>query len=161
MIPTSRRSERGAAILLLLVTLVALLGIGAITMLAVQPGARPVAGRHEAEALQAAESGVAAALAWLRQGCDRGPLPERPAAIYGNGIAPGAEGNPFAAAADLAYEVTLLNDPTDPGGSQDTDGRLLVRSVGRRARAEVVVEAEIEDPGCPGEPDFAQAHSLP
>jgi len=148
--------ERGAAMLLLLVTLVALLGIGAVTMLAVRPDARPAARRHEAEALQAAESGLAAALSYLRRSCDRGPLPARPAELYGNGVAAGAPGSPFAAA-DLAYEVTLENDATDPGGERDTDGRLVVRSTGRSGRAEVVVEADIDDPGCPGEPAFDEA----
>lgn len=139
-----RRSahERGAALLLMLVTLVALLGIGAMTLVAVRPAARPLAPRHQSEALYAAESGVAAALSWLAGGCEHGELPARPAhpELFGNGVAPGEPGNPFDPAAGLSYEVTV-----DRAGE-----RLLVRSLGRRGRVEVIVEAEVEEEGCPG-----------
>jgi hypothetical protein len=146
-------SQSGAALLFLLVTLVALMGIGAVTMLAVRPEVRPTLGAGRAEALDAAESGVAAALIWLRRGCDRGVLPVRPPhpELFGNGVQAGQPGHPFRPEASLWYEVTIENDPTDPGGAVDTDGRLLIRSVGRCGRAEIVVEAEVDDPGCPGE----------
>jgi hypothetical protein len=126
--------------LLLLVTLVALLGIGALTLVAVRPTAQPAQARHHEEALHAAESGVQAALAWLGHGCEREAFPAHPPhpALYGNGFEP---------TAPLAYDVTI----------EDAGAGLRVRAIGRHGRAEVALEVDVEDPGCPGEPSLADA----
>lgn len=147
--------EAGAALVVTLVTITALLVLGALTVRNMR--AEPVRARTTDAALYAAESGVAAAVQHLRGRCpDFSPLvepknhaPQRPAEIAGNGVRPGAPGNLFDRVdpdADSWYEVTLLNNPGDPGldAGDDTDGVLVVRAVGHGpGRTSATVEVEV------------------
>lgn len=157
--PQQRQRRQGGAILVVtLVALVALLGVGALAMLAALSEIRSSAiTRFDRTALYAAESGVAAGLEHLRgQGAagerfsalvtPDNAAPLRPDAILGNGRRPGAEGNPFAEGSDAWYEVTVLNNPTDPGlaDGRDLDATLVLRSVGHGpGQTQVMIEVEV------------------
>lgn len=155
------RGERGAALIVALLALVALLGIGGITMLAVQSEIRSSGNdRFEQMALYAAESGAAAGMEYLRTNCNTTTLfstsvepnnvnPQSPAAIIGNSRMPGTAGNPFALGSQIWYQVILLNNREDGGlvAGNDEDGQIVLRSIGHgpnqtQVTLETVVVAE-------------------
>jgi hypothetical protein len=157
--------------LVVLVALTGLLGVGAFTVLSVQKGISQVGHeRHDAVALYAAESGVAAAVDFLRRGYDGGSQwsafvspsnqePLAPLEIPGNGVAPGSPGH--LAAGSSWYEVTILNNSDDAGfaAGLDADARIIIRSVGHGSGGSTaIVEVEVRPDGaavlsgrpCPG-----------
>ena len=118
--------------------------------------------RGHAQALLAAESGVWAAAAFLRANFAAGtywtpyvvlpdgggnPLGVVPAGIAGNGVPPGGVGNPFDAAAQSWYEVTLFNNRADPGLGvpADSDAVIVIKSTGHGPDgALVVLEVQVK-----------------
>ncbi|MFH0899914.1 MAG: pilus assembly PilX N-terminal domain-containing protein [Pseudomonadota bacterium] len=157
------RHQRGSALLITLVTLVALLGVGSAALLATLAEIRS-AGRARASqaALYAAESGMATAMELLRSQCDPTSLfsslvepananPQQPATILGNGIEPGQTGNAFSAATGEWYQVVVLNNGTDSGlaAGNDTDGILTLRITGfGPGGARTVLEMDVENSNC-------------
>jgi hypothetical protein len=137
----------------MLIVLVALGTIAGLTVISVQGGSAQVsAQRFSAMALYAAESGAAVTMEWLK-GQHQGQaftvqlgavLPDIP----GNGVQPGASGNLLSEDQQGWYEVMLLNNPGDPGGTaSDTDSTLVIQSTGygpngamRRLEWEVYLE---------------------
>jgi hypothetical protein len=125
-----------------IIALVALLGIGVVSMIAVRSDTKASGSdRFLQLALYAAESGSNAGMDYVRGACSgtstlsslvepNNVNPQQPAAIYGNDIRPGEPGNPFSTGA--WYEVTILNNLDDPGlaAGNDTDIRVIVHSVG-------------------------------
>jgi hypothetical protein len=159
----SRDPERGAALVLTLVTIAALLGLGAVTVLSMQSELGSSGqSRFQQQALYAAESGVAAAIDYLRGSCHPQELfsasvseanvdPPRPPQILGNGILPGQAGNPFNAEAGMWYEVELLNNASDSGlaAGDDTDAVVIARVTGHGPDNTVVtVEVEVRGNDC-------------
>jgi len=157
------REERGAALGLTLITVAALMGLGALTVHSVQMElAQSGQGRFAESALYAAESGVATGIEFLRGHCDATSkfgawvspanlTPPRPSQILGNGLGPGVTGNPFAATSDAWYEVSILNNREDPGfdAGTDDDGTVILHVVGHGAQqTNVTVEVEVRNPDC-------------
>ena len=155
--------ERGTALSLALITVAALMGLGATTLCSVQMELdHSGQSRFTESALYAAESGVATGMEFLRNHCDpttkfsawvspANVSPPQPAAIVGNGLQPGVTGNVFAAGSDEWYEVSILNNREDPGfaAGTDNDGTVIVRAVGHGPdQTTVAVEAEVQDPLC-------------
>src|SRR5262245_46191084 len=108
MFSTARNREQGAALVVTMVTLTALLGIGAVTILSTQSSLSAAGqSRFSQSALYTAESGASAGMEYLRNNCSSTQLftalvsagnasPQKPAGILGNGVLPGGAGNPFA-----------------------------------------------------------------
>ncbi len=166
--PTHRHTtEAGSVLIISMVALVALAGLGGFTALSVQSGvSAQSASRFQSVALYSAESGVAAAMQYLRTQIH--PInnwnalveknnvnPQQPVAIPGNGQKPGDPGYPFVSGAKPYagwYEVTVLNNESDPGfgrnktgpGLLDTDARLVLRVVGHGPNgATTTIEVDI------------------
>ncbi len=156
-----RDPERGAALVLTLVAVTALLGLGALTVLGVR--SELVASgqsRFSQAAVYAAESGAAAGMEFLRTNCSTQTLfsqwmsasnesPPSPEDIVGNGKEPGTEGNPFAG--ENWYEVSILNNVNDPGfpTAADTDGIVVLRATGYGPDQTVaIVELEVRNNLC-------------
>jgi len=123
---------------LMLIVMVALGTIAGLTVISVQGGATQASTQQfSAKALYAAESGAAAAMAWLRTQytlADRFTpvLGQTPAQLPGNGIQPGQSGNLLSDDQQGWYQVTLLNNPNDRGGSNlDTDSIVIIQVTGR------------------------------
>lgn len=139
-------------------TLTGLLLVSGLAVMHVQKAVR--AGAHErfsSVALFAAESGVAAAMDYLRDTLDpatywsglvspgNGTI-SAPAEIPGNGARPGS--GPAILSADLGawFEVSVRNNPDDPGfaAGDDLDGIVVVRAVGHGPDAALVtLEVEV------------------
>jgi hypothetical protein len=116
--------------------------------------------RFRTIATYAAESGVAAGLAYLREQYTTGTYwtslvspgnadPEMPEAVPGNGLRAG-QGGLFSDGSESWYEVTVLNNPTDPGfaAGTDADGRLILRATGYGPTgATAIVEVEVISSG--------------
>lgn len=133
-----RSGERGTAMVVMLIVLVALGTIAGLTVISVQGGAAQAsAQRFSSMALYAAESGAAAAMSWLRNRYD---APHRrfavtigdvPADLPGNGARPGEADNLLSEDQQGWYQVTLLNNRGDPGGTGgDTDSILVIQATG-------------------------------
>jgi hypothetical protein len=159
----SSREQRGAALSMALITVAALLGLGATTLCSVQMElAHSGQSRFTESALYAAESGVATGMEFLRNHCDpaskfsawvspANASPPQPSQIVGNGLQPGVLGNLFAAGSDEWYEVSILNNREDPGFATgtDDDGTVILRAVGHGPdQTTVAVEADVQDTGC-------------
>jgi len=171
---TGRNREHGAALMVSLVTIVGLLAIGAVTLLAVQSEISSAgASRFEQTALYSSESGVAAAMEYLRSNCSTITLfgdvvepnnvnPQRPSSIFGNDRQPGQPGNPFTIDSAAWYSVTILNNPGDSGMAlgDDTDGTVVLRSIGHGPNAtQVTIEVTVQNTTCIAtfcEHEFAQ-----
>jgi hypothetical protein len=127
-----RSREAGAALVVTLVTITALLVLGALTVrtMRAEVGA---ADRFTAAALYAAESGVSAGIEHLRGRCAGG------GPIAGNGARPGEPGNLFDAvdrAARAWYEVSIVRE--------EAGGVAVLRSLGHAAGgATATVEVEV------------------
>lgn len=156
-------SERGAALILTLIAVSALLGLGALTLLSVQTElASTGQSRFNQSALYAAESGVAAGMDFLRNNCSPQALftpwmspsnqsPQQPVQIVGNGLKPGASGNVFSPDSDVWYEVSLLNNIEDPkfAVGVDWDGTVILHVVGHGPDQTVVtLEVEVQNTNC-------------
>jgi hypothetical protein len=140
------------------VVLLALVGVAGLSVLSVQRGLN-VSGaqRAQSQALMAAESGIAAAAAFMRTHIAQGTnwsaycspsnsSPQSPTLIVGNNALPGTSGNPFTSTLEIWYEVTLYNNVQDPGfvGGTDDDAVMIVRSTGHGPDgARVILEVEI------------------
>jgi len=172
MVMRARETQRGSVLATAVIVLAGLIGVAGLSVLSVQRGLG-VSGqqRGHAQALHAAEAGVISAAVFLRkhmvEGSSWGPYvvanctigidgcptnnPAQPMEIIGNFAAPGTTDNQFLPAAQAMYEVSLYNNPTDPGLVQglDSDNVIVIRSVGRGPDgARVVLEVEVE--GTPG-----------
>ncbi len=172
----SRHRQRGNAILVALIALTGLGTLGILTVSTVQGGLTSVTvDRGHAIALQAAESGVMVGMRYLSLPTyDYEPFPDRGFSyvvvqgnsnplidntydlpgLPGNRAQPGASGNVFSPSMKAWYDVSVLNNRTDPGylnGSdfEDTDGRIVFRATGYgpgRASARVEVEVKYLEP---------------
>jgi len=136
----------------MLIVLVALGTIAGLTVVSVQGGAAAAnAQRFSSMALYAAESGAAAAMQFLKANVHRpappSPVtdqyfsalvepdnvsPQSPQGIPGNNVQPGTPGNLLSDDQQGWYEVTLLNNPGDPGlaAGNDTDGIIIIQVTG-------------------------------
>lgn len=159
--------------LLSLVAMLALVTLGGLAASAVGSGIRATGhARFRAMALYAAESGAAAAMAYLRSNVHPALYwstyvnpdnanPQSPTAIYGNGIRPGDANSPFSVDTPVWYEVLILNNPGDPelASGGDSDARVIVRAIGHApGRTAVTIDVEVHAAGaislgsrpCPG-----------
>lgn len=164
----SRDRERGSVLATSAVVLAGLIGVAGLSVLTVQRSLGvSTQQRGHAQALHAAESGVAAAATFLRKHLALGSRwgayvvascsPKEkdagtcsgvsPSDIVGNGALPGSADNQFGAGTEAWYEVTLFNNAADPGfaAGADGDGILIIRSTGHGPDGErVVLEVEVE-----------------
>ncbi|HSK00758.1 MAG TPA: hypothetical protein VK932_05930 [Kofleriaceae bacterium] len=146
-----RSTQRGTAMVVMLIVLVALGTIAGLTVISVQGGSAQVsAQRFSAMALYAAESGAAAAVSWLKtqqMASDRflSVLAQPPVGIPGNNVKPGGDGNLLSGDQQGWYDVTLRNNARDPGGATaDTDGIVVIEVTGHGPNGAVKrLEAEV------------------
>jgi Tfp pilus assembly protein PilX len=151
-----RHPERGATLIVALIAVVALLGIGMATMLSVRSDtAASGADRFQQIALYAAESGANAAIDFLRNNCETNGtffsqyLGLSPTGITGNGIQPGQTGNPFTASPNTWYQVTIQNNTTETNAAVDSDGVVVLHSVGYGPnQTQATIEVEVKSPRC-------------
>jgi hypothetical protein len=158
-LPTQHRrrpGERGAALIVALVAVVALLGIGMVTMLAVRSDTSASASdRFQQIALYAAESGAHAGIDFLRGNCRTDNtffsqyIGTTPSGITGNGIKYGQAGNPFTASPETYYSVSVKNNVAESTSATDTDGSVILHSVGYGPNnTQVTIEVEVSSPTC-------------
>jgi Tfp pilus assembly protein PilX len=151
-----RRGEQGAALIVALIATVALLGIGMATMLAVRSDTSASASdRFQQIALYAAESGANAGIDFLRSNCETNGnfytqyLGTSPTGITGNGIAAGQSGNPFTGMASTYYQVTINNNTAETNAAVDSDGTVVLRSVGYGPNnTQVTLDVEVTSGPC-------------
>ena len=161
-----RHSERGATLIVALVAVVALLGIGMVTMLSVRSDTvASGADRFQQVAMYAAESGAAAGVDFLRTNCSTNassPLfsalvepnnvnPQMPGSIVGNNQQPGQSQNPFTASPNTWYQVSILNNQEDTGlaAGNDNDGIVILRASGYGpSQTKVTVDLQVRLPAC-------------
>ena len=158
--------------LITLVVLSSLLAMGGMAVLAVQRSGGAIAHeRFQSIAMSAAESGVVAGMVYLRQQYQTDARwsalvevdninPQTPVDLPGNLAEPGHTNNPFTEGLGGWYEVTVLNNETDPGFTlgNDTDSRVILRSVGHGPNgATATIEVQVSGAGlqaagqpCPG-----------
>lgn len=163
----ARERERGSVLATSAVILAGLIGVAGLSVISVQRSLG-VSGqqRGHSQALHAAEAGIASGATFLRKHLSLGSnwgaytVPScsptekdagtcvgvMPPDLYGNGLLPGDANNPFGAGTEAWYEVTLLNNATDPsfalGG--DADAIIIMRSTGHGPDgARVVLEVEV------------------
>ena len=170
---TRKSSERGGAILLTMIVLASLSILAGLTVVSVQGGiATGRNQRYQAIANYAAESGVAAAMVYLRNNvnADQGwsafvtssnSSPISPAAIPGNNILPLAPGNVFSPDMQAWYSIIILNNRTDTGfalsPAQDNDTVVRVHVIGYGpdgavARVELEVDGKSNRTGASPQP---------
>jgi hypothetical protein len=166
-----RRGQRGSVLMVSIIALVALLGIGVVSMVAVRSDTKASGNdRFLQLALYAAESGSNAGMDYVRGSCTgtqtlsdlvepNNVNPQEPTAIFGNGIKPGQSGNLFTTG--IWYDVTILNNPSDPGfaAGNDTDIRVIVHSVGHAPDgASTTIDVEVVVANCQAscEKEYAQ-----
>jgi hypothetical protein len=146
-------------LLIVLITLTALLGIGAVTMLSVRSETQSAGeDRFEQLSLYAAESGAAMGMEFLRLNCNfnlvvspSNSAPVSPAAILGNFAPPGDPANVFAPELQSWYTVTILNNENDSGftAGTDNDRDLILQVVGHGPnQAQSTIQVEISDAAC-------------
>jgi hypothetical protein len=150
--------ESGSAMVVAMVSLVGLIGVGAIALIAVQGDLSGAANqRFEAAAMHAAEAGAAAAMDALRVQHDPNQhwaalvTPENQdltlsPVVAGNGVQPGEPGNLFSPDRRSWYEVEIRNNLSDSGFAtgQDNDSRVVIRSTGHGPDgARVIIEVEV------------------
>ncbi len=155
-----RNRQSGSVMLVAMTTLTGLLAIATVTLVKVKRGINASSqSRFQSVALFAAESGVSAGMDHLRNNVDptdyykafinpdNNPINPPPIDIPGNAVAHGDVGNLFVGTTPMSYEVTVLNNPDDPGFStgDDTDGVVILRSIGRGpGNSMVVLEVEVD-----------------
>jgi len=158
----ARDPQRGSALLVSIVTLVALLTLGSLSALSVQSDlAASGSEREKTIATYAAESGIAAGMVFLRQNLDTtsnwsalvtpsNSAPMEPNLVAGTGVQPGQSGNLFTPELRAWYRVQLLNNVGDPGYAtgDDQDGRVILRAIGYGPDgATAIVEVEVRAMG--------------
>jgi hypothetical protein len=170
-----RKRQRGAALLLAMIAITALLSLGALTVLTVQIEHQSGgSGRFEQQALYVAESGAYAGIDYLRTNCETVDLfskyvsidnatIQEPTGILGNKAMPMQTGNPFGSTnTALWYEVSIKNNDSDPGfhgpapcpGSPsnpgpDCDSIVVIRSTGHGPdNAVATVEVTVQNNSC-------------
>ncbi len=162
--PEKRDPEKGAALVVSLITLVGLLAIGGVTLLSVRSEISSAgASRYERNALYAAESGVASAMDFLRLNCKtnggffsdlvepNNVNPQAPAGIVGNNRHPGQSGNLFDVDSEAWYQVTILNNLADVelALGNDKDGTVTIRSRGYAQNGtQALLEVEVFNGTC-------------
>lgn len=164
--------ERGAALLVVMVTLVALLSLGGLTILSSQSELSSSAhSKFYETALFAAESGANAGMEYFRTNCNmttqysdwvnpNNTSPQLPTGITGNNVASGGAGNPFQSATGAWYQVYVLNNTGDPGlaTGDDTDGTITLRVYGYGPnQTQVKLEATVQSPSCTPLPSWSYA----
>lgn len=141
---TTSQGERGSIMLLALVVLSSLLAMGGLAVLAVQRSSGAIAHeRFQSIAMFAAESGVVAGMVYLRTEYDdsekwtaqvtpNNNAPLSPNQLPGNHAEPGDSSNPFSPQLGGWYEVTILNNESDPDFivGNDSDATVILRAVG-------------------------------
>ena len=153
--------ERGSVMLIVAVVLVAAVGVSGVTLLSVRGGVRAAAhDRSTNVALYAAESGVAAAMQFLRESYVLGDAADNWSAlvepnnedvspnpgIVGNTKKIGEAGNLFSGDTRAWYEVLILNNTDDPGyaAGNDTDSSVILRATGHGPGGAVaIIEVQI------------------
>lgn len=148
--------------LVVMLSLTGLASVGAVSLMMANGSLKGAAHqRFQDVAMMAAESGVAAGMAYLRTEYDSDTRwselvepnnedPQVPAALPGNQVQPGAVGNLFSSGVTAWYEVTVLNNAGDPGlaAGNDQDARVVLRSTGHGPDgAMVIVEVEVGGSG--------------
>ena len=149
-------AERGATLIVALIAIVALLGIGMVTLLSVRSDTVAAGSdRFQTMALYAAESGVAAGMDYLRQNCPTTSagftsfLGTTPTAITGNNVQSGGAGYPFTTGSKTYYQVSIKNNASETSETVDADYTVVLRSVGYGPNStQVVLEVEVESPDC-------------
>ena len=159
--------------LIALVVLSSLLAMGGLAVLAVQRSGSAVAHeRFQSIAMSSAESGVVAGMVYLRQEYSdstkwsdlvtaNNASPMVPNQLPGNLAEPGDSANPFSEELGGWYEVTILNNESDPDllVGNDSDAAVVLRSVGHGPNGtsttiEVAVSGEalssLSSRPCPG-----------
>jgi hypothetical protein len=158
------RRDQGAALIIVLVVLVALLGIGTLTLLSIRAEMVSAGqGRVDQSALYAAESGASAGVEYLRSHCQPAPdffsslmsasnaTPQSPVDIPGNNAQPGSAGNPFLLDSAMWYQVSVLNNTDDTGfaAGTDTDAVVVLRSVGHGPNGtQSIIEVQVMNTQC-------------
>ncbi len=154
-----RDRQRGSVMLVAMVTLSGLLAVATVTMVKVKRGIRASSqSRFQSVALFSAESGISAAMDFLRT--NRDPLEnfsgfvsanngsiQTPPGLPGNDVPHGDINSLFTGDIPMSYRVSILNNPEDPGfaradddaSPQDTDGIVILRSVGYGPGTSMVV----------------------
>lgn len=161
--PSIRNPERGSILVVSLIALVALLGIGVVTMLAVRSDTSASGNdRFQQISLYAAESGVAAGIEFLRNNCSAVILysefvepnnvnPQEPVGIVGNNMLPGQTGNQFDPNTRAWYRAVVKNNEQDPGYAtgDDQDGivRLEVTGFGPND-TRTMLRLDMQSPAC-------------
>jgi hypothetical protein len=158
-----RDRQTGAALVLTMIVMTALLGLGALALLGVQSELRSTAQSRASQAtLYTAESGAMAGLDYLRNNCSLTDMftafvspsnstPFEPLGIYGNNTLPGQPGNPFDPQSEAWYTVTVLNNVGDPGfaAGTDGDGIIIIHSVGHgHDGATQTIEMQVQNNTC-------------
>ncbi|MEJ7596762.1 MAG: hypothetical protein WKG01_02530 [Kofleriaceae bacterium] len=160
-----RKPERGNALFLAVIVLGALTVLAGLTVVSVQGSVRQAqTDRFSAIATYAAESGVAAAMAYLRDivhpvsgytafVSPSNTAPVSPPGIPGNNIAPGTFGNLMSADMQAWYSVTILNNRDDTGFASgvDQDFTVVIRVEGHGpngavAQLELAIHSEKPPP---------------
>jgi hypothetical protein len=171
-----KNRERGSVLVVAMIALVALATLGGLTVVTVRSSLSGTThDQFKAVALSAAEAGVSVAIDYARRNLHPDLLwsdlvfpSNRPTAGFvhplpGNGAKPGEAGHLFSADANAWYQVEILNNiddgppTTDPDTGfithtgfllgNDTDGRIVIRSIGHGPNnASVRIEVEIQSP---------------
>jgi hypothetical protein len=165
--------QQGSAMVVAMVSLAGLLGLGMVSVLTLGGGVAAAANeRFKIVATYAAESGLAAGMAYLREQYTLNTYwtslvspsngdPQSPEAIPGNHATDDSEEYLFTDGSSAWYEVIMLNNPSDPSfaAGVDSDGRMVIRSTGHGPNGAIaILELEIISPGgttkigrpCPG-----------
>jgi Tfp pilus assembly protein PilX len=155
----TRTRERGNAMILALIVLVALGTLSSLTVITVQSGLTTATNdRFHSLAVYAAESGGASAMEFLRTHMDpvtgwsayitannATPYVAVPG-ITGNDAQPGATGNPFSIDTQAWYHVDIFNDRSDAGfaTASDSNKRVIIHATGHGPNGAVsIVEWDI------------------
>jgi hypothetical protein len=149
------RHVRGGTLLVAMVALVALLGVGMVTVLSIRSDSAAAGNdRFKQVALYAAESGAAAGLAFLRDHCATDGsffstyIGTSPQDIIGNNVPFGDVGNPFVAN-DASYSVNVINNPGEANPALDSDGIVILRVTGfGPGQTSTTIEMAIQSPKC-------------
>lgn len=161
--PRARDRQRGNTLLIALIVLSALATLGSLTVVSVQSSLKTSTNdRAQAIAMYAAESGAAAAMDFLRNNWSstnawsnfvtpsNGGIAM--AAIPGNDVPPEDTANSlFSKELNASFHVELRNNSDDPGyatpgfGSNDQDGRIIIRSTGHGPQgSQAIIEWEVQ-----------------
>lgn len=142
------------------VSISGLTAVGIAALVAVQQTSRTTAhSRFQSAALYAAESGIAAGQDFLRNNFhatnnwsdyvtpnNQDPYIPSQVLVQGNGVRVGESGSPFSGDLDVWYEVSLLNNITDPDfvAGSDADRTVILRSIGHGpGNSSITIEVQV------------------